>query len=179
MRNAEKLQWMSQTELIDQLAVAPGNSPSRRIKVQVTAQDCKDANPGRPMSCAISLAMRRAFPTSTYACTRRNRLTVTIARRYLHFEVNDKSDRFIDRLDQLMRPDPTILNFLLVDVKKVKTQSEERKAKINVARKTRAEEGRPDKTYHSDPLRMRTTKSAKEKAKAQLRAAIERAKRAA
>jgi hypothetical protein len=179
MRNAEKLKWMSDQDRIDQLVSTPGNSPLRRIKVSVTEQDCKDANPGRPMSCAISLAIRRAFPTATYACTRRNRMTVTVARRYLHFEVNDRSDRFIDRLDQLMEPDPTTLHFHLIDVKKVKQQSDERKAQINVARAKRRGEGRPDKTYHSDPLRMRTTKTAKEKAKAELRAAIERAKRAA
>jgi hypothetical protein len=177
MRNSEKLKWMSDTDLIDQLASAPGNSPNRKIKVAVTEQDCKDANPGRPLSCAISLAVRRAFPTATYACTRRNRMTITIAHRYLHFEVNDKSDRFIDRLDQLLEPDPTTLHFQLIDVRKVPRQSPERKAQINAARRKRAEEGRPDQTYRSDPLRMRTTKTAKEKARVELRAAIEKAKR--
>jgi hypothetical protein len=177
MRNAQKLHWMSETDLIDQLAITPGNSPLRRIEVAVTEKDCKDANPGRPMSCAISLAMRRAFPAASYACTRRNRLTVTIAKRYLHFEVNDKSDRFIDQLDQLREPNPTTLHFHLVEVKKVAQHSPERKAQINEARNKRRADGRPDKDYNGNPLRMRTMKSAKDKAKAHLRAAIERAKR--
>lgn len=176
MRKTEKLRWMRETDLIDQLAHMPGDSPLRKLKVEVTEDDCRNGNPGHPMSCAISVALRRAFPEATYACTRHDNLTVTIARRYLHFHISRKASGFIDRFDQGAAK-PTMLELRLVDVKRVKTQSEERKAAINIARKKRAEEGRPDKTYYSDPLRMRTTKSAKEKAKAQLKAAIERAKR--
>jgi hypothetical protein len=178
MRKAEKLRWMRETDLIDQLAAKPGNSPIRKLIVEVTEDDCRKGNPGHPMSCAISVALRRAFPEATYACTRHDNLTVTIARRYLHFHMSRKASGFIDRFDQ-GAAEPTVLELHLVDVKKVKQQSEERKVQINVARDRRAQEGRPDKTYYSDPLRMRTTKSAKEKAKAELRLAIDRAKRAA
>jgi hypothetical protein len=175
MRNAEKLRWMSEQELIDQLASMPGNSPLRRLRVEVTKDDCKHSNPGHPLSCAISVAMRRVLPTASFVCTRHNRMTVTIGKRYLHFEVNDRSSNFIKRFDELVEVSPAILTFRLVDVGKVKQHSPERKAQINAARNKRREEGRPDKAYHSAPLRLRTTKSAK----AEIKAAIERAKRGA
>ena len=111
------------------------------------------------MSCAVSTAIRRMMPEASYVCTKHNGLTVTINGRYLHFAQSNKGSQAIRAFDEKkVRPPP--LTFVLFNVRLVPKQSNERKEQINEARRKRAAEGRPDKTYVGDPLRLRTAKSA-------------------
>jgi hypothetical protein len=132
----------------------------KTLKVAPTDEDCERSNPGRPMSCAVSTAVRRMFPAASFVCTKHNCLTVTINGRYLHFALSNKGSRAIDDFDARgTKPPP--LSFTLFDVRPITQISDTRKQQINAARQKRVAEGRPDKTYRSDPLRMRTTKLAK------------------
>lgn len=152
---------MRETDKIDQLSHLPGDDPARKIAVYVSAEDCKNGRPGHPMSCAISLALRRMFPEASYACTTKTGITVTIARRYLHFHLDRKTAHFIERFDRLKEPQPGTLALQLVDVKKVEQATEARKAQINEARNKRRAEGRPDRAYTGAPERLRIMMEAK------------------
>jgi hypothetical protein len=175
----EKLRWMSEAELIDQLKKMAGDSSLRTLNVSVTGADCDDKKRGHPMSCAISTAVKRMLPQATRVCTKPNCLTVTVDGRYLHFFINDKSSQAIEAFDQGRLKTPVNLTFPLVSVGDVEKQSNERKEQINEARRRRAEEGRPDKPSKPlPPMRLRTVKFSKDKAKKdEIRAAIEKAKR--
>lgn len=180
-RTNEKLRWMSEAELIDQLKKMAGDSSLRTLNVNVTGADCNEKGRGHPMSCAVSTAVKRMLPQATYVCTKPNCLTVTVDGRYLHFFINDKAAQAIEAFDQGRLRTPVNLSFPLVSVGEVQKSSNERKERINAARRKRAEEGRPDKPSKPlPPMRLRTVKFAKNKNEAdELRAAIEKAKRGA
>ncbi|HEY1881362.1 MAG TPA: hypothetical protein VGG68_15655 [Caulobacteraceae bacterium] len=147
---------------------------TRPLKVTVTADDCRDKNRGHPLSCAISMAVRRILSDASYACSRHDGLTVTVSGHYLHFKVNRKASRAIQDFDEGKLKTPITLTFPLEGVSEVAKLTPERKQQINAARQKRAAEGRPDKTYSKrPPLRMRNVKAAKD----ELRAAIDKAKR--
>jgi hypothetical protein len=175
----EKLRYMTEAELIDQLKKLPGDSSLRTLNVTVTGQDCDDRKRGHPLSCAISTAVKRMLPQATRACTKPNCLTVTVDGRYLHFFMNDKAMACVEAFDQGRLKTPMNLSFPLVSVAEVPKASNERKEQINAARRKRIEEGRPDKPSKPlPPMRLRTVKYTKAVTEAdELRAAIEKAKR--
>jgi hypothetical protein len=155
-----KLEWMSSEELIAQLKNLPMDSSLRVLKVAVTNDDCERSNPGRPTSCAVSTAVRRMLPKASYVCTKHHGLTVTIAGSYLHFAQSNKGSQAIRAFDE-KKARPPALTFTLFHIKRVPKQSNERKEQINEARRRRAAEGRPDKIYEGEPLRLRTAKIAR------------------
>ena len=164
-----KLEWMSDAELITRLKTVPMDSDLRRLKVAPTDDECARSNPGRPTTCAISTAVRGMLPQASYVSTRHHGLTITIAGYYLHFAQSSKGSQAIRDYDE-KNVKPPACTFTLFNIQPVRKQSAERKAQINAARKQRRAEGRPDKEYAGNSLRMRTVKTAKqekaEKAKA-------------
>jgi hypothetical protein len=159
MRKPKLADYMSDLELIEQLKELPLSSPLRMLTVKVTNDDCHDEARGHPTKCAVSTALRRILPKATYACTKHNGVTITINSYYCHFAQSNKGSHTIDDFDQ-RRFKPTALMLQLTDIRAVQKASSERKEQINEARRKRASEGRPDKTYKGDPLRMRMAKSA-------------------
>jgi hypothetical protein len=154
-----KLEWMTEEELIEQLKALPMDSSLRMLKVAVTDDDCERSRPGHPTSCAVSTAVRRMLPKASYVCTKHHGLTVTINGRYLHFAQSNKGSQAIRAFDE-RKVRPPALTFTLFNVRPVPKQSKERKEQINEARRKRAAEGRPDKIYIGEPLRLRIAKTA-------------------
>lgn len=168
---------MNETELLNELEKLPIKTNLRTLKVVVTDDDCRRSNPGHPLSCAVSTAVRRMLPKASYVCTKHHGLTVTIGGRYLHFAQTNKGSQTIRAFDEQKIKPPTTLTFQLFGVSLVRKPNDpdKRKQQINEARKKRRAQNRADKNYDLNPLRMRTAMSAK----AEIRAAIARAKRGA
>lgn len=158
MRKPKLADAMSEIEQIDQLKDLPLSSPLRMLTVKVMNEDCHDDARGHPTKCAVSTALRRILPKATYACTKHNGVTITINGHYFHFAQSNKGSHTIDDFDR-RRFKPTALLLQLTDIRPVSKATNERKEQINEARRRRAKEGRPDKTYTGDPLRLRTAKS--------------------
>lgn len=161
--------WLREQEKIDQLSSFPLASHALVFKVPMIHEDCKRGKPGYPTKCAIAVAIKRLLPEAKFACVRGDKISVTIAQRYIHFYVGGKAASFIRRFDEGGGVEPKTFRFKVTDVAKVPEHTDERKRQINLARNMRRAEGRPDKVYHYDPQRLRTTKDAKAKVKASKR----------
>jgi hypothetical protein len=161
MARHKKLDWFRDPELIEQLKGVPMGSKLRQIRIAPTDEDCAHSRQGRPTLCAISTALRRMLGSqATFVCTKPNRITVTVSKHYLHFELPNEGPDAIFNYDAYgTKPPP--LTYTLGEIRDVVQASEDRKKQINAARNKRRAQGKPDKTYRQHggmPLRLRTSK---------------------